>query len=150
MAWHSLDPQNLGCRLEKQTLFCSIIQPQDFKALLRVNQKDIQYIRRDQTVQLSLVMSQGQILQGKITSISRKAVDSLPPGVPLHRDSTLEQQTQSEQPDTYYNVDVALSTKTKDTLAIVGALGTAHIHVEPQSLGLRVFRFLTGVFKPVS
>jgi len=152
VAWHGtpLDPQNLGCRLEKQTLFCSIVQPQDFKALLKVNQKDIQYIRRDQTVQLSLVMSQGQILQGKITGISRKAVDSLPLGVPLHRDSTLEQQPQSEQPDTYYNVDVALSAKTNNTLALVGALGTARIQVEPQSLGLRLFRFLTGIFKPVS
>jgi hypothetical protein len=118
--------------------------------LLKVNQKDIQYIRRDQTVQLSLVMSQGQILQGKITGISRKAVDSLPLGVPLHRDSTLEQQPQSEQPDTYYNVDVALSAKTNNTLALVGALGTARIQVEPQSLGLRLFRFLTGIFKPVS
>lgn len=152
VTWHGtpLDPQNLGCRLEKQTLFCSIVQPQDFKALLKVNQKDIQYIRRNQTVQLSLAMSEGQILQGKITGISRKAVDSLPLEVPLHRDSTLEQQSQGEQPDTYYNVDVALSTQTKDTLAIVGSMGTARIHVEPQSLGLRVFRFLTGVFKPVS
>ncbi len=152
VTWHGtpLDPQNLGCRLEKQTLFCSIVQPQDFKALLKVNQKDIQYIRRNQTVQLSLAMSEGQILQGKITGISRKAVDSLPLEVPLHRDSTLEQQSQGEQADTYYNVDVALSTQTKDTLAIVGSMGTARIHVEPQSLGLRVFRFLTGVFKPVS
>ena len=95
-------------------------------------------------------MSPGQILRGKITGISHKAVDSLPLGVSLRQDSMLEQQAQGEQPDTYYNVDVALSAKTNDTLAIVGALGTAVIHVEPQSLGLRVFRFLTGVFKPVS
>ena len=145
-----LDPQNLGCRLEKQTLLCSIVQPQDFKALLKVNQKDIQYIRQDQTVQMSLVMSQGQVLQGRITGISRKAGNSSPPVVHPYRDSPQEQQSQSEQSDTYYNVNVALSTRTKDTLAIVGALGTARIQVEPQSLGLRVFRFLTAVFKPVN
>ncbi|MAI78116.1 MAG: hypothetical protein CL917_04180 [Deltaproteobacteria bacterium] len=136
-----LDHANLGSKLETQTLVCSIVQPNDFKAVLSVDQADIQYIRLNQVVQLHVDMNRGHILTGKITAISGKGT--------FNKLADAPKNTKYDRSATCYQVDVALETNDGNTMLLADASGTARIKVARQALGLKLFRFLTKIFRPI-
>ncbi|MGC6550478.1 MAG: site-2 protease family protein [Rubripirellula sp.] len=145
-----LDPENLGCILEKQTLLCSITNPTRFQAVLTVEENDIQFIRLEQNVKLKLSMLEDKILAGVVTDISQKGIDLTPHQVDNPDAMQIgPEKTRFQQARTYYQVEVQLNEASRRSQLLVGAHGHARIQVEPQSMGQRVTRFLTSTFKPV-
>jgi putative peptide zinc metalloprotease protein len=150
VAWSRtpLDQENLGALLPQQTLVCVIGEPRRMRAVLLLEQSDVQFVRGDQPVQLILDEFRDLRLGGTVTSISRNQLAELPSelstthggpvgGAPSPSGQERPQLTYFEAFVPLHNLEVPLTP---------GFRGIAKIRVEQASLGWRLLRLLRTVF----
>ena len=149
--WHGtpLDQQNVGASLERKTLLCLVGPPDQYEAVVYIDQADVQFVRESQRVRLLLEIGGGQVIGGTISEISRVNVQSVP--LELAVDQQLANQVDEEglrrPEETFYRAHVKLDPT--DLPLLVGARGQAKVSVEWQPLTQRIGRFLSRTFKPV-
>jgi putative peptide zinc metalloprotease protein len=117
---------------------------------LYIDQSDIQFVGVDQGVRLQLDIAPGKVLRGTISEIARNNVQSLPRELAI--DQELANQTDAmsiaRPEETLYQAHVHI--EPTDVPLLIGVRGRAKIEVDWQPLGLRVYRFLTRTFKPIT
>ena len=139
-----LDSANTGAFLESGRLVCLVGDPRDVECVLTIDQQDIEFVRRGQSVTLSLAQSQGQVLTGTIEDVSQ--VDPLSQHGPLSDLRAVDTAT-ALPVTTTYRARVRFSNGSPELL--IRGTGRACIWVPPQSLASRVYRWLRETFRVV-
>ncbi len=142
-----LDEENLGSYLETGTLYCLIGDPNRLEGVAIIDQTDIEFVGTDQRVRILLDQMPGTPLWGTIAEISEIDLEVAPRALVAHEDlPTVTDAAGVTRPaSTTYQARVVLDDHAQ-TL-VIGASGRAKIHVAPQSLGQRLYRFLSGTFR---
>lgn len=143
-----LDRENLGALLPEQTLVCLIGDPKRMKAVLLVEQSDVQFLTAGQGVQLMLDEYRGERLDGAVQNVSRNQLSELPHelstthGGPVGGAPTPQG---GERPQlTYFEAFVPLNHAPVELTP--GFRGVAKVRVGQASLGWRFLRLLRTVF----
>ena len=140
-----LDETNHGCFLETGTLLCMIGNPNRLEAVVYVDQADVQFVSTGQRVRLRLDTLPGRVIEGVIAEVAKKdarvaprelATDDLP--VRVGPDGI------ARPIQAAYQARVSLDTH--DFRLPIGSRGTAKIVAAPQSLGRRLYRYLSRTF----
>ena len=142
-----LDPENLGCRLEAGALFCQVGEPDRLEALVIAGEADVERLRPGQRVRLSLNMTPGEILTGRVEDVARINASELPPEL-IAADLLLVRHGADGRLrplGNYYQAVVALDDS--PDLLLTNPIGWAKIRVDPQPLGLHLYRTLRSTFR---
>jgi putative peptide zinc metalloprotease protein len=147
--WGSpLEPENLGATLEPGTVFCSVGDPKYLEAVIVVDQKKIAFPKVGQRVELMLNEFPGILFEGTVHEIEGKEVSALDVQLCTRAGGevpTMTQRDGTEKPSSSsYRVRMPLDNP--DLSIKVGMTGSAKIHVDPQTLGMRVWRYVNDTF----
>jgi len=147
--WGSpLEPENLDATLEPGTVFCSVGDPKFLEAVIIVDQKKIAFLKIGQHVELMLTQYPGILFEGSVHEIDGQPVDALDIQLSTKAGGevpTMPQRDGTEKPNSAsYRVRMPLDNP--DLSIKVGTTGSAKIHVAPQTLGMRVWRYINDTF----
>jgi putative peptide zinc metalloprotease protein len=140
-----LEEKNVGTTLRESTLFCQVGDPKQMEAVLLVDQNDIGFVKGDQIVELQLEALPHNVLREKLVGdIAPDAVKIISKAMAAKHGGevpTKTDQTGVERPDTpCYQVRVAVDDD--EGVLRLGLRGRAKIHVDPQTLANRAWRFI--------
>ena len=137
-----LDERNVGSWLQTGTLLCQVGDPARVRAVLTIDQTDVEFVRPGQSVWLQPSQLPGCWLSGTIVEIAQLDDETAP--------ERLDRLTDSSPPD-----DTGVKAVRYQALArfdesgpplLLRTGGQARIVVSPQSLWRRGFRFLARTF----
>jgi putative peptide zinc metalloprotease protein len=143
------EPQNMGCYLEPGSKFCLVGNPEQMEAVLVIDQADIDFVASGQEVEIKVDELPFETFPGKIEKIAEEEMEVSPRRMSAKQGGELSTKTDPEtgveRPmSTSYYASVHLPDP-EDRFRI-GLRGRAKVHVRPQTLGQRVWRFLTRTF----
>ena len=143
-----LDPENHDAYLEQGVLFCLVGDPHKMEALLVVDQEDIEYLKKGQLVDVKLDQLPAETLQGEIVEIAAEPLAVSPRHLSNKAGGELATKTDDsgvERPlNTSYQVRVPIDDP--ENLLRIGLRGRGRIHGRPQTLGHRLWRYITQTF----
>ena len=138
--------------MQANDAICLIGEPNEYEALLAVDQADLHSIRPDQTVRIKLDAFAGDVFESTIESenqISREPMRFTPPSMTVQAGGKLATRTDAAgaaRPlSATYQVNVNLPEEVNGFR--VGQRGWAKISADPKSLGQRVVRIITRTFR---
>ncbi len=148
-AWQGspLDARNRGAYLHTGTLVCLVGDPAKLEAVALVDQYDVDFVRPGERVSLAADLYPGSRFEGRVVELSPARVDELPKellsiGELPHRTDATGQKTPLGK---IYQARIALDSPSAPLL--IGAAGTASIHVAGRSLAARWARFVSSTFR---
>jgi len=146
-----LDPENLGATLTPEgagSLFCLIGNPDQWEAVLVIDQNDINLVRDGQQVRMMFDESPYHVHISQITSKASDAMQSVPPQLASTSGGPLPAQADHDgvvRPlSTSYQAVVRLDNQTG--LLRNGLIGQARIKTDPRTLASRLYRYLSRTF----
>jgi putative peptide zinc metalloprotease protein len=143
-----LDPKNRNAYLEQGVLFCLVGDPHKMEALLVVDQEEIEYLKPGQAVEVKLDELPAETLTGEIAEIGAEPLTVSPRHLSNKAGGELATKTDEsgvERPlNTSYQVRVPLDDP--EDLLRIGLRGRGRIRTEPQTLGHRLWRYITQTF----
>jgi putative peptide zinc metalloprotease protein len=149
--WHGTPfaPENLGCHLDSGTKFCLVGDPEQMEAVLVIDQADNDFVAPGQEVEIKLDELPFDTFEGKIEEIAEEEMETTSRRLTAKAGGELPTETDPEtgveRPmSTSYYASVHLPDP--NDLLCIGLRGRAKVHVRPQTLGQRVWRFLTRTF----
>ncbi len=144
-----LDKRNLGCMLQKSTLFCQVGDPRQMEAMLVIDQADMLLVARNQPVELLLDELPFAPRESKIEDISHVDLKVSPKSLSNKAGGDLATTTDEsgrERPQRpTYQARAPLEVEQVGLLR-PGLRGRAKIHVAPQTLWQRAWRFMARTF----
>ena len=147
-----LDPINLGTFVEPNDQLCLIGDPQQYEALLAVDQSDLDYLKPGQRVRVKLDSYAGDIIETEIKTqddISRTPMEFASQSMSVQAGGKLATRTDAAgitRPlSTTYQVTVPLPGDAH--LYKPGLRGRAKVSADPRSLGWRLMHFITRTFR---
>ncbi len=143
-----LDSQNRGCLFESGDVLCLIGEPRQLEAVVLVDQADVEFLRCGQQVQIQLEQFSLTWLSGRISEISDRQVQTIPPQlasgvggpIPTQQDQAGKQQPSSP---TYH---ARVSLQGSFALLRPGLRGRCRIHVGQRSWGAWLVRTFSETF----
>ena len=143
-----LRPENIGARVELDDVVCLVGDPNQFEALLVIDQADLPFIKTGLAVRIRLDAYAFDTLDGTIDEIAKSNMEVTAPslssqsggGVATVTDAAGVQRPQSAS----YEAKVPLPDVKADLQT--GLRGRAKIKAEPQTLAYRAWRVLTRTF----
>lgn len=144
-----LEPKNVGCLLQAGTQFCLVGDPGQMEAVLVIDQDDIDFVRVGQEVEIKLDHLPYDTFKGKIEKIAAEEMDASSRRLSAKSGGELSTET-----DPSSGVERPMSASYKASVPLadpngefrIGLLGSAKIHVRPQTLGQRLWRTITRTF----
>lgn len=142
-----LDETNLGTTLATGTELCLIGQPDEFEAIVAIDQGDVEFIVPGQKVKLLIDHIPEEILTGEIIDVAEIDLDVAPRELIEHDEFPTRLDTDGiPRPlATAYQARVRLDPVASQL--IVRATGLAKIQSVPQSAGQRLARFFRQTFR---
>lgn len=142
-----LDEANIGTTLATGTELCLIGQPDQFEAVIAIDQGDVEFVVAGQKVELLIDHVSEEILTGEIVDIAEIDLDVAPRELIEHDEfpTRLDADGIPRPVATAYQARVRLNTV--NSQLIVRATGLAKIHSQPQSAGKRLLRFFRQTFR---
>jgi len=148
-SWHGtpLDARNIGAFLTSGTLACIVGDPLQLEAVAVVDQGDLEFVRTGQSVRLKLDALPGRVLEGTVVEVAKTDLKLEPRELAAQSDQSArgERTGRLRPTTTSYQVRIAMSDWPPGLL--VGARGRAKILAAPQTLGNRLLRGLSQVFR---
>ncbi|MDG2223395.1 MAG: hemolysin D [Rubripirellula sp.] len=144
-----LDLKNRGALLTADDVICEIGTADAFEAVLIIDQGDVQLVRENQTVDMKLDSRRMASFSGVITEKSTEPLDSASMSMSSQTGGDLQTEIdpttgQIKPRNVSYQARVPLSVD--DTPLRPGYRGSAKIHVDPMSLGSRLWRLIAKTF----
>jgi putative peptide zinc metalloprotease protein len=143
-----LQERNRGAYLQEGTLFCQIGDPRKMEAVLVVDQADIDYVHKNDHVDIKLDEMPLDELRGEVIEIASEPLRTVPRHLGNKSGGELATKTDDsgvERPmNTSYQVRVPIDDN--EGLLRLGLKGRARIHTRPQTLGHRLWRFIAQTF----
>ena len=145
-----LERKNLGAFLQESVLFCQVGDPKRMEAILVIDQSDIPYVKKDQTVDLKLDELPLDTLQSTIIEVAKVELKVTPRTLSTKAGGELASKTDPksgvERPQsTSYQARVPIDDP--DNLLRLGLRGRAKIYADWLPLGTRLWRFLAHTFQ---
>lgn len=144
-----LQEHNRGALLTADDMICEIGAPDAFEAVLIIDQGDRQLVREEMDVDLKLDSKRLETFSGKIEEISKKPMDAASASMSSQTGGDLQTEIDPEtgqvRPRSVsYQARVPLDA---DKLQLrPGYRGAAKVHVDPMSLGQRLWRVIIKTF----
>ena len=142
------DKRNLGALLNPGELFCHVVDRSRYRAVLVIDQSDMEFIATEEPVTLKFDLHPDDWSYGTITTISKSQLQSLPPGLTSMAGGSI-----AAKPDasgmqvplsTTYQADVLITKPPRDLRS--GMRGRARVYVGTSSAGARLWRYLVQTF----
>ena len=144
-----LERINLHATLESGTILCSVGDPNLLEAVLVVDQSKTPFLKPNQRVELMLHEFPGRALTGQIAEVERKPISALAIQLSTRAGGEVPTVTNAEGTEeptrASYQVRMLLES-TPDLSIRIGMTGIGKIHVERQTLGYRLWRFVNETF----
>lgn len=145
-----LNGRNIGAYLDQQTLVGQVIpDPTKMEAVLAIDQADIEFIRRDQPVELLIFQLPAETRASKTFAISPSKMKSVPKSLSSRFGGDIVSIVDSDGNDvpqsTRFLVNVPLDNS--DQLIVSGSTGNAKIRTGSQTVGQRLWRLLNRTFQ---
>ncbi|MEM6692765.1 MAG: HlyD family efflux transporter periplasmic adaptor subunit [Planctomycetota bacterium] len=146
---HPLQKKNLGALLTPDDVVCNIAVPNGFEAVLIIDQGDVQLVREGQSVDIKFDARRADTYTGEITEKSNEPLDAT--SVSMSSQTGGDLQTEID-PATGAVIPRSVSYQARVPLELDGVLvrpgyrGSAKVHVDPMSLGSRLWRFIAKTF----
>ncbi|MGB7328774.1 MAG: site-2 protease family protein [Rubripirellula sp.] len=144
-----LESNNLGALLTADDVICEIGTPDAHEAVLIIDQGDVQMVREGQSVDLKLDAMRLETYSGVITEKSNEPIAST--SVSMSSQTGGDLQTEID-PATGQVKPRSVSYQARVPLELDGSImrpgyrGSAKIHVDPMSLGNRLWRVIAQTF----
>ncbi|TWU40783.1 hemolysin D [Novipirellula artificiosorum] len=140
-----LDEENRGAMLTADDLICEIGNPDEFEAVLVIDQGDVQLVREGQTVDMKLDSRRLETFSGVILEKSNEPLKSASTSMASQTGGDLQTEidprTGAIKPRSVsYQARVPLDPSTLPFRP--GYRGSAKVHVDPMSLGQRLWRVI--------
>lgn len=142
-----LDDENKDSYLETGTLFCLIGDPDRLEAHLIIDQRDVEFVGRDQRVEIMLDQSPGTVLWGTIVEVAELDLEETPKELLAHDDIATEIDDNGITRPVHTTYQARVELDDHEHHLLIGAPGRAKIHVAPQTLAKRLYRYLSGTFR---
>lgn len=144
-----LEKGNQGALLTADDMICEIGAPDGFEAVLIIDQGDRQLVREEQLVDLKLDSQRLETFHGQIQEISKQPMDSASTSMSSQTGGDLQteidpQTGQAKPRSVSYQARVPLDAA--EMLLRPGYRGSAKVHVDPMSLGNRLWRVIIKTF----
>jgi len=144
-----LEPQNEGAYLANGVLLCRVGDPKRLQAVLAVDQTQVEFIRKDQTVEFELEQFPGKKFVGQIANVSSTNLKIAPKSLSIKAGGDLVTRTDDtgheRLVDATYQASVPLDDP--EGLLKIGIRGHAKIHVGYRTLGSRIWRYVSHTFR---
>ena len=144
-----LDKKNRGALLTADDVICEIGSPDAYEAVLVVDQGDVQFVREGQTVDLKLDSLRLETFSGVITEKSNEPLEATSMSMASQTGGDLQTEI---DPTTGMVKPRSVSYQARVPLDVdgfhvrPGYRGSAKIHVDPMSLGSRLWRVIAQTF----
>jgi len=144
-----LDPRNRGAMLTPDDLICEVGNPDEFEAVLIIDQGDVQMVREGQTVDLKLDSRRLDTFHGVIAEKSNEPLKAASTSMASQTGGDLQTEidprTGAIKPRSVsYQARVPLDPS--ELPFRPGYRGSAKVHVDPMSLGARLWRVIAQTF----
>ncbi len=144
-----LQSENRGALLTADDMICEIGAPDGFEAVLIIDQGDRQLVREEQLVDLKLDSLRLKTFHGSIEEISKSPMDSASTSMSSQTGGDLQTEIdpktgQAKPRSVSYQARVPLDSA--EMLLRPGYRGSAKVHVDPMSLGNRLWRVIIKTF----
>ena len=143
-----LDDQNQNAFLHEGTAVCHIGDPGRFKAILAIDQTELEFVRVGQPVDILLEQLPGKRFPSELDQLSLLDMKISPRGLSSKQGGELltshDSRGQDRPLNTTFQASAALVDE--DGLLFLGATGKARIRVGGQSLARRLWRYLCHTF----
>ncbi len=146
-----LDVHNRGAMLSSEDLVCEIGNADDFEAILAIDQGDVQLVREGQGVDMKLDSRRLETFSGVISEKSREPLRMTSTSMSSQTGGDLQTEidpaTGAVKPRSVtYQARVPLEIVEGDVPLRPGYRGSAKVHVDPKSLGQRLWRVIAKTF----
>ena len=144
-----LDDKNMGAYLTADDVICELGTPDDFEAVLIIDQGDVQLVREGQTVDMKLDSRRLETFSGVVTEMSNRQLDQTSMSMSSQTGGALQTEI---DPATGAVKPRSISYQARVPLADVGFplrpgyRGSGKVHVDPMSLGQRLWRVIIKTF----
>jgi len=143
-----LEPRNRSAFLPEGVPVCQIGDPQRLEAILAIDQGDMEFVRKGQSVEIMLEQLPGKRFRSEIGQIAQLDMKVMPRSLSSKSGGdvvTSTDQSGRERPSsTTYQGSAAIDDE--DGLLLVGATGTAKIHTGHRTVAQRVWRYVCQTF----
>ena len=149
-SWYGtpLEKRNLGATFEPGAVFCSVGDPQFLEAVIVVDQSKYIFVHKGDKVELLLNEFSDKIFTGTVEEIEEQKLNAIDVQLTARAGgdvATMTQKDGTEMPlRASYRVRMPLDNP--DLSIRPGMTGIAKIHVAPQTLGMRAWRFVYDTF----
>jgi putative peptide zinc metalloprotease protein len=142
-----LDEANLGCQLETGTLVCLVGDPDTFRCVAFVNQRDVSLVRVGQRGAIHLEQLPDVSLQGTVEEVARLDLDATPPELLVRAQipTRIDSAGVARPLEVFYRVRIALSAC--DASLVDRGGGHVTIRVSPKSVAWRIQHWFRQVFR---
>jgi len=145
-----LQVKNRGALLTPDDLICEIGTPDAYEAVLVIDQGDRPFVREDQPVDLMLDSLRLKVFHGRIKDISKNPMRAASASMSSQTGGDLQTEMDPEtgqlRPRSVsYQASVPLQSDQLPPLR-PGYRGSAKVHVDPMSLGQRLWRLILKTF----
>jgi putative peptide zinc metalloprotease protein len=143
-----LQPENVGCFLEKSTLFCLVGNQDEMEAILYVDQSDVGFVDIGQEVEVKVDELPHDVLRGTVEEISPDAVKVVPEHMSTKSKGELATETDESGKEIPQSASfqVRVHLDDPDHVLRLALRGRAKVHCAPQTLATRLWRLLTDTF----
>jgi len=144
-----LQERNRGALLTADDLICEIGSPEAFEAVLIIDQGDRQLVRESQEVDLKLDSRRLETFHGSIEEISKKPLEAASASMSSQTGGSLQTEI---DPKTGQIKPRSVSYQARVPIDGIemplrpGYRGAAKVHVDPMSLGSRLWRVIIKTF----
>jgi putative peptide zinc metalloprotease protein len=145
-----LEHENLGATLTTGTKLCQIGDPNQLEARLVIDQGDVEFVAKDQTVEMMLTQSADYVYVSKIEKVDSQDLRISPAHLSsLHGGSLPTQMDASGVPrplSPIFEAVAPLPEKDTHGMLRIGLVGHAKISTAPRTLWDRLWRYLSHTF----
>ena len=153
--WHGtpLDPGNRGALLDEETVIGQVVSDMDrLKAVLAIDQSEIEFVRNEQEVSLLVYQNPGSIIEATTMEISPAKMQQVPKGLSSRYGGDLVTSQNGSGDDepmsTTYMVNVPFELNEERSGTIFpGSTGMAKVRTGSQTVGARVWRLVCQTFQ---
>jgi putative peptide zinc metalloprotease protein len=143
-----LDLRNRNAFLSEGISVCQIGDPRHLEAILTIDQSDMEFVRKGQTVDIMFEQLPGRRFRSQIAQIAQLDMKTMPQSLSSKSGGDLvtrQDQSGRERPDsaTYQG---SASIEVEEGELLVGATGTAKIHTGYRTVAQRAWRYLCQTF----
>lgn len=149
-AWHGtpLVDHNVGCQLDEGELFCQVGMPDQWRADMVIDQNDTEFVHKGQKVEVLLNSLPEMMFRSQVSDIAAEKLQVASKQLSNKSGGELATKTDEAGQERPMSATYEAWADLDDPAHVLrlGLTGTAKVHAGYQTLGQRLWRYLTRTF----